>query len=205
MTKDKSLFHYGSTYNKLIDPMNKQSRDKIVEFVPAGASVLDIGCGTGVLCFELREVKQCPVVGVDLSLRMIEFARRNNPYQDVQFLHQDATNLRDIEADSFDYVVGSLIIHELNAQGQRQLVKEAWRVGRKSILVDSSAPLPWNVVGAMKRVLEVAFGFDHYPQFRSYLSSGGIMGILRVADLDNTIVHRELYSMGSNQIVVIAH
>jgi len=136
---------------------------------------------------------------------MIEFARRNNPYQDVQFLHQDATNLRDIEADSFDYVVGSLIIHELNAQGQRQLVKEAWRVGRKSILVDSSAPLPWNVVGAMKRVLELAFGFDHYPQFRSYLSSGGIMGILRVADLDNTIVHRELYSMGSNQIVVIAH
>lgn len=205
MVKDKSLFHYGSIYRMLIDPLTEQTRDKIVEAVPQGASVLDIGCGTGALCNELRKVKQCRVVGVDLSLRMLEFAQRNSPFEDIQFLHGDATNLASIEAESFDYAVACLILHELYAEAQQQLVKEAWRVGRQVILADSSAPLPWNVVGVVKRVMEVGFGLDHYPQFRAHVASGGIIGILRAAGLDQWVVHQELYSVGCNQIVVVAH
>jgi ubiquinone/menaquinone biosynthesis C-methylase UbiE len=205
MPKDKSLSHYGSTYNKLIDPLNKPIRDKIVEFIPAGTSILDIGCGTGVLCYALRREKQCKVVGVDLSLRMVEFAKEHSPFEDIQFIHQDATNLTDFQDDSFDYVVASLIIHEMHAEAQQQMIKEAWRVGRKSLYVDSNAPLSWNFTGIMKRFFELAFGFDHFPQFNEYLSAGGIMGILEVANLHIKIVHRELFSQNTNQLVVIAH
>jgi ubiquinone/menaquinone biosynthesis C-methylase UbiE len=205
MPKDKSLSHYGSTYNKLIDPLNKPIRDKIVEFIPAGTSILDIGCGTGVLCYALRREKQCKVVGVDLSLRMVEFAKEHSPIEDIQFIHQDATNLTDFQDDSFDYVVASLIIHEMHAEAQQQMIKEAWRVGRKSLYVDSNAPLSWNFTGIMKRFFELAFGFDHFPQFNEYLSAGGIMGILEVANLHIKIVHRELFSQNTNQLVVIAH
>ena len=205
MARDKSLFHYGSIYNKLIDPLNKPMRDKIVEVIPQGASILDIGCGTGLLCYALRREKQCKVVGADLSLRMIEFAKKNSPYEDIQFIHQDATNLIDFQDDSFDYVIASLIIHEMFAEAQQQMVKEAWRVGCKNLYVDSNAPLSWNFVGIMKRFFELAFGFEHFPQFSAYLSSGGIMGVLEVANLDKKIVHRELFSQNTNQIVVIAH
>jgi len=205
MTKDKSLFHYGGTYNKLIDPLNKPIRDKIVEAIPRGASVLDIGCGTGLLCYSLRKEKQCKVVGADLSLRMIEFAKKHSPFEDIQFIHQDATSLIDLQDDSFDYVVASLIIHEMFAESQQQMVKEAWRVGRKNLFVDSNTPLSWNFTGIMKRFFEMAFGLEHYPQFRAYISSGGIMGILEAADLDEKIVHRELFSQNTNQLVVIAH
>lgn len=205
MAEDKSLFHYGSTYNKLIDPLTKPIRDKIVESIPQGASVLDIGCGTGLLCYALRSEKQCRVVGADLSLRMIEFAKEHSPFEDIQFVHQDATNLGDFQDNNFDYVVAALIIHELYADAQQKLAKEAWRVGRKNLYVDSNVPLAWNISGIMKRFIELSFGFDHYPQFQAYLSSGGIMGILEAADLSDKLVHRELFSQNTNQLVVIAH
>jgi ubiquinone/menaquinone biosynthesis C-methylase UbiE len=205
MPTDKSLAHYGSTYNKLIDPLNEPIRKKIVEFIPPETSVFDVGCGTGLLCYALRGEKQCKVVGADLSLRMIEFAKKNSPYEDIQFIHQDATNLTDFEDNSFDYVVASLIIHEMFADAQQQLVREAWRVGRKSVLVDSNAPLAWNFTGVMKRIFEIAFGFEHFPQFNAYISSGGILGILGAAQLDQNIAHRELFSQNTNQLVVVSH
>lgn len=205
MAKDKSLFHYGSTYNKLIDPLNKPIRDKIIEVIPQGASVLDIGCGTGLLCNTLRREKHCKVVGADLSLRMIEFAKKHTLFEDIQFTHQDATNLIEFQDNSFDYVIASLIIHEMFKEAQQQMVKEAWRVGRKILFVDSNAPLSWNFIGILKRFFELAFGFEHFPQFRAYLSSGGVMGILEVAQLDKMVVHRELFSQNTNQLVIIAH
>lgn len=205
MAEDKSLFHYGSTYNKLIDPLAKPVRDKVIEFIPPGASVLDIGCGTGLLCYALRSEKQCRVVGADLSVRMIDFAKKNSPFEDIQFIHQDATNLIDFQDESFDYVIAALIIHELYANAQQKMVKEAWRVGRKNLYVDSNAPLSWNFTGIMKRLIELTFGFEHYPQFQAYISTGGIMGILEAAGLDNKIVHGEPFSQNTNQLVVIAH
>jgi ubiquinone/menaquinone biosynthesis C-methylase UbiE len=54
----KCLSHYGNTYSKLIDPMNKPIRDKIVELFPPGSSILDISCGTGLLRYALRREKK---------------------------------------------------------------------------------------------------------------------------------------------------
>ena len=205
MPEDKSLSHYGKTYHRIIDPLNKPIRDKIVAFIPQGASVLDIGCGTGILCSALRREKECKVVGIDLSMRMIQFAKANCPFEDIQFLHQDATHLVDFQDDSFDFVVASLIIHEMPAEAQHKMASEAWRVGNKDIYVDSSAPLPWNFIGVMKRFFEIAFGLEHYPQFKAYVASGGILGILQAVNLDEKIVHQELFSQNASQMVVVAH
>ena len=70
--------------------------------VPAGARVLEIGCGTGDLLARLRPSYG---VGADLSVRMVETARNN--YPDLNFVEGDA------EADDFilglegpfDYIV----------------------------------------------------------------------------------------------------
>jgi len=189
----------------MIDPLNRESRDVILNLIPAGASVLDIGCGTGLLCFEFRRQKGCRVVGADLSLRMINFAKDHNSYDDVRFIHQDATDLNEVEDNSFDYTVSSLIIHELYPEAQQKLVKEAWRVGSKCLYVESNVPLPWNLSGLIKRFFEVSFGFDHYSQFKAYLASGGLMSILSRAGLGDKVIHREIYTMNSNQVVIVAH
>lgn len=204
MPADKSLFHYGKLYNKLLDPLIKPSREAIVDQVPVGSSVLDIGCGTGLLCLDLKRQKGCRVVGIDLSSRMLEYARSINPFDDVEFLHQDATNMHDLRDDSFDFVLILNVIHELMLDEQLKMLQEAFRVGQSILLSDSNVPLPWNVTGIVKRFIEISFGFDHYPQFRVYITSGGIMGILEQSGHSSNIMDRSIFSQGCNQLILVS-
>jgi ubiquinone/menaquinone biosynthesis C-methylase UbiE len=201
---DKSLFYYGRLYNRLMDPLIAPARQAIVERVPSEASVLDVGCGTGLLCFELRRAKNCRVVGVDLSRRMLEFAQSINPFSDVSFLHQDATKMQDLPDDGFDVVVILNVIHELHSDEQRRMLLEAWRVGNSILLFDANVPLPWHPVGIIKRLIELTFGIDHFPQFRSYLRSGGIIGILKSNGYAHSVVERLVMSQGCNQLVLLS-
>jgi SAM-dependent methyltransferase len=204
MPKDKSLIHYGKTYNRLIDPLMAVARAQIVSRVPQGASVLDIGCGTGVLCFELCKSKDCRLLGIDLSLRMLAFAQAHNRYPQVRFLHQDATDMQEITDNSFDFAIMCYIIHELHRPDQIKLLREARRVARSLILVESYAPLPWNLVGVFKRLTEVGFGWEHYPQFRNFLAGGGIPSLLAEAGLAEHIASQDLFQAGCNQVVIVS-
>ena len=102
MPANKSLFYYGHLYNRLFDPALAEARRVVTSLVADGSSVLDIGCSTGQLCFRLRAEKDCQVVGIDLSLRMLRFAEKVNRHSDITFLHKDATDLTGIENQSFD-------------------------------------------------------------------------------------------------------
>ncbi len=63
------------------------------QVIPAGASVLDVGCGTGTLSVLLAE-HGCRVTGVDLSPRMVERAQAKGHQHDVSvdFLLGDASD-----------------------------------------------------------------------------------------------------------------
>lgn len=70
--------------------------------IPEGASILEIGCGTGWL---LSALKPSRAVGVDLSPAMIEQAKANHP--DATFIVgdvMDSATLSDIN-ETFDYVI----------------------------------------------------------------------------------------------------
>jgi SAM-dependent methyltransferase len=76
-------------------------RDLIKMFtynIPAGASVLEIGCGTG---FILNSLKPKRGVGIDISGQMIKKAKEK--YPDHEFYQMDAENIRLDER--FDYIL----------------------------------------------------------------------------------------------------
>lgn len=50
MPMDKSLYYYGAIYHRLFDPQLSEARQIVVDLIPEGSSVLDIACGTGLLC-----------------------------------------------------------------------------------------------------------------------------------------------------------
>lgn len=75
--------------------------------ISPGASVLEIGCGTGDLLHALRPQRG---LGIDLSPRMVEIARRK--YPDLEFAVGDVEALQ-IE-ERFDYVLLSDLVGHLD-------------------------------------------------------------------------------------------
>jgi ubiquinone/menaquinone biosynthesis C-methylase UbiE len=204
MPIDKSPFYYGFIFHKLLDPQLEEARQVAVDLIPEGASVLDIASGTGKLCFALREQKRCTMVGVDLSLRMLNFARKSDLFQNTTFLHKDAADLSCFNDQSFDYATMMFLVHELTLQQQVRALKEALRVAQKVIIIDSAAPLPRNASGIGIRLVEALFGHEHNPRFKDYLSGGGMHGIFRSSELPIKLEYSSVFWGSCREVAVVS-
>ena len=204
MLQDKSLFYYGAIYHRLIDGKLAEARQTIVDLIPERASVLDIGCGTGGLCFELCRHKHCKVVGLDLSLKMIRFAEEQQALPDMTFVHGDATDLSIYPDHAFDFAVMLVFIHELDATQQKQALSEALRVANKLIICDSVAPLPRNKGGFLIWLAETLFGHEHKPHFKRFLAQGGIKGLLNTTGLLARIEYSQVFWYGAREVAIVS-
>jgi len=204
MPIDKSLFFYGPIYHRLFDPQLAEARQVAFDLIPEGSSVLDLGCGTGLLCLVLVGKKNCRVVGLDLSLRMLEFARRSNPFPELELVHGDATDLSGFEDRSFDYATLLMLVHELTRPRQFLVLQEALRVARRAIIIDAAVPLPRNAGGTGIRFVEATFGRDHHPQFKAFLAAGGIGGLLKDSALAVSVERRAIFWRKSREVVVVS-
>jgi ubiquinone/menaquinone biosynthesis C-methylase UbiE len=79
--------------------------------VGAGTRVLDLGCGTGVVC-GLAAERGALATGVDVAPGMLAEARRRHP--ELSFVEADAVALP-FEAGSFDACVGGFVLNHLPA------------------------------------------------------------------------------------------
>jgi SAM-dependent methyltransferase len=73
---------------------------RVLEFIPEDGSVLDVGCGAGLIAAEITT--RARVVGVDISSAQLELARRNAP--DASLVRADVAEVA-FEPRSFDAVV----------------------------------------------------------------------------------------------------
>lgn len=99
-----------------------------VDLIPAGATVLDSGCGEGILCVMLAK-KGCIVTGVDLSEPNIVSCNNYAKEQGVEgitFMVGDAENLP-VADKSFEYVISSHVLEHVPdfVKGVRELNRVA--------------------------------------------------------------------------------
>lgn len=205
LPNDKSLRYYGQFYHKFFDshPDLSEARKLVMHLVKKGSSVIDIACGTGQLCFELKINKSCRVVGIDLSLRMLEFAKKSNPFEDISFMHLDAAELSGIEDSSFDYATILFLMHELNSDKRLVILKEALRVADKIIIIDQGVPFPKSPGAFGIRFAEATFGHEHYNNFKNFLATGGIITLLHDSGFPLTIEHHSKFLHGCREAVMI--
>jgi ubiquinone/menaquinone biosynthesis C-methylase UbiE len=91
------------------DPLALTALEDLASFLPAAATVLDLGCGAGVPVTRWLADNGFTVTGVDVSARQLDLARKNVP--EGTFLKADMTELA-IAPESFDAVVAfHSIIH----------------------------------------------------------------------------------------------
>jgi SAM-dependent methyltransferase len=90
------------------DPRHAWAAD-LASRLPAGARVLELGCGTGTR--ETQELaSRFELTGVDLSERELELARARVP--GARFVHADLTTV-DFDAQSFDAVVSFYVFNHV--------------------------------------------------------------------------------------------
>ena len=92
-----------NAYDRIAEQWHSQNRgqayidrvrryvDLVVEDLPSGSSVLDLGCGTGKPVLKYLVEKGFRATGVDQSEKMLEIAKREVP--EAEFIHSDMINI----------------------------------------------------------------------------------------------------------------
>jgi putative methylase len=94
----------------------------------AGRSVVDLGCGNGVLAIAAKVSGATRVVGVDVDSKSIEVARRNaeRAEVDIEWRRADVTSVR----ETFDTVVMNPPFGAQTRHADRPFLEIAMSVGR---------------------------------------------------------------------------
>jgi ubiquinone/menaquinone biosynthesis C-methylase UbiE len=101
---------------------------QVVDGLPAGGAVVDVGCGTGTLAIALAR-GGAQVVGVDGDPEVLALAHAKPGADAVQWRKGLATALA-LPGASADRIVMSLLLHHLDAAAKRTALAEAVRVLR---------------------------------------------------------------------------
>ena len=184
-TVDKKHWYDGFFYDKLIAPNQDRLFSEIKKIIEPESTVLDVGCGTGRFSFQLSEHCQS-IVGVDLSSKNISVAESNlksSNISNISFVHGNAIDLQKRTNVKFDYAVTTYVIHEMDEEDRIEILKEMKQVANKIIIGDYIVPTPNSFMGKVNVIVEYLAGRGHYNNFKSFVKNGGLISLLKEANL----------------------
>jgi 2-polyprenyl-3-methyl-5-hydroxy-6-metoxy-1,4-benzoquinol methylase len=163
--------------------------DKLLEHVPTGASVLDVGCGNGVFLVMLAESGRIRAgYGVDRSRDAIRNAQRTaNEKTGLGLLHfQTVDSLAEVPNLGFDVVSMVDVVHHIPKPEQLKFFVEAankLRPGGTLIYKDISAKHKlWGLCNTLHDLAK-ARQFVHYVSEEQLMSAAIEAGLERIASL----------------------
>jgi methionine biosynthesis protein MetW len=174
--------------------------------IARGASVLDIGCGDGVMLEHFQSTRGVKAIGIDVSAEAVRRACARGINARVQTLGE----LRG-SGEAFDHVVMSEVVEHV-ADAER-FVADAWAVTRRSLWVTfpniAYFPHRLRLLSGKFPVQWVVFPGEHLrfwsiPDFTAWLSSLSLPAPRIVASNGFTVLglHRAWPNLFANQIVV---
>jgi len=155
---------------------NRRQAVMLAGHLDRGDSILDVGCGTGYLANQLREMYGVDPTGVDI---------RDARVSPIAFSSFDGISIP-FPDKSFDHIVLSFVLHHAN--DPLALARECHRVARRSVIVFEE--LPYSRPGKLLLAFHVALFARYYsirrPSSAAYHSalawlSGQAVGVERVA------------------------
>ena len=138
--------HDASGYEQLMGRWSRRLAPAFVDFVglAAGDHILDVGCGTGSLTFELaKHADLREIQAIDYSATFVEAAQRLNTDPRVTITQADATALP-FPNETFDRAMALLVLHFVPEAGRA--IGEMRRVVRAGGVVGA---VVWDHLGGM--------------------------------------------------------
>lgn len=202
MIENKNHWYDGLFYDYVIAPNQDKSFSHIKNIIEANSSIIDVGCGTGRLAFQIAD-KCSKIDAIDLSIKNIEVARKKlskNISDKIHFFHADANNFF-TNSHHYDYAVLSYVIHEMDESLRVNILNTILQYTDKIIILDYFVPQPKNIWRLLNEVVEFAAGKDHYRNFRTYSKNEGIKGLSKLSGLK--IIDEIQNSPSSSHIAVL--
>jgi SAM-dependent methyltransferase len=155
-TDPRSFDRFAADYDRFASLERPDLPGWVLQAFPQhGRRALDAGCGSGLYTRAFAEQFD-EVVGVDLSAPLVEIARARRPHARVTYRVADPMDLT--EADGFDLVFSSTVLHHLAdlGEGLRHL-RDLVAPGGIAVLIDNVAfvPTPARVVYRLGAVREL--------------------------------------------------
>ncbi|PBB30425.1 class I SAM-dependent methyltransferase [Mesorhizobium sp. M1A.F.Ca.IN.020.06.1.1] len=138
--------HAASGYEQLMGRWSRRLAPKFIDFVglAGGEKILDVGCGTGSLTFELAKSRDlAEIQAIDFSAVFVAAAKERNTDRRITIEQADATALP-FEDNAFDRALALLVLHFVPETGKA--VAEMRRVTRPGGVV---AAVVWDHLGGM--------------------------------------------------------
>lgn len=156
-----------------------------------GKTILDLGCGTGILA---PLFPKNGYLGVDIVNELIEYAKNQHP--GYSFRAVDATKLR--LGKKFDYIMVVGVIHHLDDSQVKKFIETIdihLKKDGRALIIEAIPPIfKWNLLGTINRKMDRGAyirRLDDYVRFaesklkieRSYNQFGGVAdyGVLVVS------------------------
>ena len=152
----------------------------LLDVLPDGSSVLDLGCGAGIPIARALAKRHC-VTGVDTSRAMLRLAEANVP--EAQFIHGDVLDVN-LEANSFDAAAAVFVVFHVPREEHGRLFECVWSWLRPggyflvSLAQDDEAP----------RIKHDFFGTDMYWNRMRFAESTELLERLGFAVVRERIV-----------------
>lgn len=173
--------------------------------LPAGATVLDLACGTGDLCRELQAAGLRPV-GLDLSFGMLAAARTSAP-----LVQADALALPVPEGDADGVTCGfalrNLVALEPFLRELARVVRPGGRIALLEVATPANPVLRWGHQVYFGRVVPIIGGllsdpgaYRYLPRSVAYLPPpDDLLAMIEAAGFDD--VRRRTFSGGIAQLM----
>lgn len=194
-------------YDSLFEPINKGLRlIGLRMFMPKkGMSILDVGCGTGAF-LDFYQRYDCNLFGIDTSPAMLEIAKERLAGKAELYLGSAAE--MPYPNASFDLIVSMLVLHEMDHAVRLAVLaemKRALKSDGRILLIDFNPGRPESFKGWRTKatifVSEVAAGWEHYRNYRHFMSIGGLGHLSAAAAL--TEVKQKTVGGGALQLVLL--
>lgn len=120
---------YAGTYRLRDDinryPFEKKNLDRMIELLPRGAEILDLGCGPGIPMDSYLVEMGFRVTGVDICRKHIEMARSHVP--EAKFIKDDMTSA-EFGDSAFDAIFSLYTIFHIPREEHEELLQKMCRM-----------------------------------------------------------------------------
>ena len=202
MFLNKDHWYDGWFYDKLIAPNQDKVFSYVKGLVELNSSLIDIGCGTGRLAFQMQD-KCRKIDGVDLSQRNILLAKKKlqkSNSTNINFHHSDIIIFLKNAYASYNYAVLSYVLHEIHESQREKILTTVSLYAEKIIIIDYLVPKPKNVWRYLNEIVEYFAGREHYDNFKSYIENGGL---IELADSSRLKISNEFINKSAGTHIAI--